>query len=248
MRCRAMYIAICDDQINELERIVNLLHIWEKEHNTTLRFKIFQSAAEMLDAAAASEKEPFSLYLLDVMMPRMDGIAVAREIRSFDEAADIVFFTASQEFAYASYGVRALNYLLKPIQPEDLFPLLNRLFLHENNPQEYLLLKSGATLIRAPFSQIVYVEVMNKCLYYHLTDNTVKQVSGTLRQCEPFLLSRPEFKRIHRSYIVNLMKVIELSPTTARTVLGKELPVSRGLHQQLQKDYVKLLFTRENKT
>jgi hypothetical protein len=55
-----MHITICDDQINELERVVNLLHMWEKEHNTTLRFKTFQSAAEMLDAAA-SEKDPFSL-------------------------------------------------------------------------------------------------------------------------------------------------------------------------------------------
>ena len=242
-----MYIAICDDQINELERVVNLLHMWEKEHNTTLRFKTFQSAAEMLDAAA-SEKDPFSLYLLDVMMPRTNGIAVAREIRSFDEAADIVFFTTSPEFAYASYDVRALNYLLKPVQPEKLFPILDRLSLQESNPQEDLLLKSGATLTRVPFSQIVYVEVMNKSLYYHLTDKTVKHVSGALRECEPVLLSRPEFKRIHRSYIVNLTKVIELSPTAAKTVLGTELPISRGLHQQLQNDYVKLLFTRENNT
>lgn len=242
-----MHIAICDDQINELERVVNLLHIWEEEHNTTLRFKTFQSAAEMLDAAS-SGKDPFSLYLLDVMMPRTDGIAVARTIRSFDEAADIVFFTTSPEFAYASYGVRALNYLLKPVQPEELFPLLDRLFLYENNPLENLLLKSGATLTRVSFSQIVYVEVMNKCLYYHLTNNTVKNVSGTLRECEPFLLSRPEFKRIHRSYIVNLMRVIELSPTAAKTVLGTELPISRGLYQQLRDDYVKLLFNRENNT
>ena len=98
-----------------------------------------------------------------------------------------------------------------------------------------------------PFSQIVYVEVTNKRLSYHLADGTVKEIPGTLNQSEPFLLSRPEFKRIYRSYIVNLQKVAESSPTTVKTISGKELPVSRGLYRELQKDYVELLFISEGR-
>ena len=239
-----MYIAVCDDQAQELENLINLLHIWQEEHNATLRYKTFRNATELLNAA---EKECFTLYLLDVMMPGTDGMAAAREIRSFDEVADIVFLTSSPDFAYASYGVHALDYLLKPIQPDKLLPILNRLSQREQEPQDDLLLKSGATLIRVPFSQLTYVEVMNKHLYYHLTSGTVHEIPGTLKQCESLLLSRPEFKQIHRSYIVNLLQVVELSPTAIKTSSGKKLPVSRGLYPDLQKDYVKLLFNQRER-
>ena len=63
-----MYIAVCDDQAEELEQLMDLLDLWQRERRTALRFRSFRSAAELLDAA---EKEPFTLYLLDVMMPGM---------------------------------------------------------------------------------------------------------------------------------------------------------------------------------
>ncbi|MBQ1241688.1 MAG: response regulator transcription factor [Oscillospiraceae bacterium] len=238
----AMYIAVCDDQAQELEHLENLLRTWQAEHKTSLRYSIFQNAIELLSAA---EKERFTLYLLDVMMPGTDGISAAREIRNFDDAADIVFLTSSPDFAYASYGVHALDYLLKPIEGKLLFPILDRLLVREQEVQEALLLKSGATLIRIPFSDLTCVEVINKHLYYYLADGTVHKVPGTLNQCESVLLSRPEFKQIHRSYIVNLLQVSELSPTSVKTLFGRTLPVSRRFYPELQRDYVNLLFSRE---
>lgn len=237
-----MNIAICDDQINELEHILKLLNMWQESHNTILQCKTFRNAGELLTAA---RKERFTLYLLDVMMPGIDGLAAAREIRSFDDAADIVFLTASPGFAYESYGVHALDYLLKPIRRDVLFPILDRLVLREQNPQEGLTLKCGSTLIRVLFSQLTYVEVMGKHLYFNLTDGSVHEVSGTLHEYEGLLLSRPEFMRPHRSYIVNMLQAAELSPAGIHTFSGKHLPVSRLLYPQLQKDYMKLLFTEK---
>lgn len=239
-----MYIAVCDDQAQELEHLINLLHIWQSDTNSKLQYQTFHNATELLNTA---EREHFTLYLLDVMMPGMSGMAAAREIRGFDEVASIVFLTSSPDFAYASYGVHALDYLLKPIQADKLFPILNHLSQQEQEPQEDLLLKNGTTLIRVPFSQITYVEVMNKHLYYHMTNGTVYEVPGTLKQCESLLLSRPEFRQVHRSYIVNLLQVVELSPTDIKTCSGKRLPVSRSLYHNLQKYYVDLLFNQKGR-
>lgn len=240
-----MYIALCDDQQEELDMLIGLLNLWQSERCTPLHFRAFRSAAELL---AAAEKEAFTLYLLDVMMPGIDGLAAAREIRSFDNTADIVFLTSSPVFAYESYGVHALDYLLKPIRRDVLFPILDRLVLREQNPQEGLTLKCGSTLIRVLFSQLTYVEVMGKHLYFNLTDGSVHEVSGTLHEYEGLLLSRPEFMRSHRSYIVNMLQAAELSPTGIHTFSGKHLPVSRLLYPQLQKEYMKLLFAEREES
>ena len=235
-----MYLAVCDDQIEELESLAVLLERWQKERRDTLRYQTFRSGAELLDAA---ERENFSLYLLDVMMPGMDGIEAAREIRTKDDTAEIVFLSSSPGFAYESYSVRAMDYLLKPIRADLLFALLDKLALREKHPLEGLTLKSGATLIRVLFSQLSYVEVSGKHLYFNLTDGSVREVYGTLKEYGPQLLLRPEFMQVHRSYIVNMLEVEELSSAGIRTFSGKQLPVSRLLYPQLQKDYMKLLFS-----
>ena len=234
-----MYIAICDDQVEELESLATLIQLWQKERQTTCHFKTFCSATDLLDAA---REEAFTLYILDVIMPGTNGIATAKEIRSFDTVADIVFLTSSPSFAYESYEVKALNYLLKPIHKELLFPILDNLFLTEQKPQEGFTLKSGTSLVRILFSQLVYVEVNQKHLYFNLTNGQVQEIFGALKDYEDVLLHRPEFMRVHRSYIVNLLQVAELSPGGIRTFSGQRIPVSRQLYPQVQKAYMNLLF------
>lgn len=234
-----MYIAVCDDNAGAVEAIDALLAEWETERGLPLRRRLFSGSVELLESA---RRDGFTLYLLDVLMPGVSGIDAAREIRGFDRAADIVFLTSSPEFAYDSYRVQALDYLLKPVDREQLFPLLDRLYLREQRPQEALTLKSGITIIRVPFSHISFVEVIGKRLYFNLANGEVREVAGSMKTYEQPLLSRPEFMRVHRSYIVNMLHSAEFSSNAIRTFSGRTVPVSRLLYPQLQKDYMKLLF------
>ena len=109
---------------------------------------------------------------------------------------------------------------------------------------ETLTLKTSTTIIRVPYVHINYVEVIGKHVYFHLADGNVRKVAGALKDFETKLLSRPEFMRVHRSYIVNMFQVEELSSTGLRTFQGENLPVSRRSYPQLQKDYMALLFER----
>ena len=236
-----MYIAVCDDQMEELSALESLLQNWQEQRKHALHYKIFRNATELLNTAY---KEQFTLYLMDIMMPGIDGMAAAREIRDFDNTADIIFLTSSPGFAYESYGVHALDYLLKPIQAERLFPILDKLAAREQHAEDSLTLKCSSSLVRIPFSQLSHVEVIGRHLYFNLTDGSVREVYGQLKEYEPLLLAHPEFMRVHRSFIVNMLQVAELSPTEIHTFSGKCLPVSRTLHPQLQKDYRKLLFAR----
>ena len=224
-----MYLTICEDQQEDLDAVCSILDTWKAEHNTAVRRKAFHSAAEMLESA---RRERFTFYLLDVMMPGMDGMEAAREIRRFDDAAEIAFLSSSPGFAYESYGVRALNYLLKPARREELFALLDRLCLQEQKNSDALTLKTASAIVRVPYAQISYVEVIQKHVYFHLTDGTEREVAGTLKDFEAVLLSRPEFARVHRSYIANMLQVERLSFAGLCTFRGETVPVSRSLRKE----------------
>lgn len=237
-----MYIAACDDCAEDMDALITLLEQWQLERQTSLRFRSFHSASALLDSA---EREPFTLYLLDIMIPGVSGMSAAKELRALQSDADIVFLTSTPGFAYESYSVHALDYLLKPIKAPELFSILDRLSQQERQPQEGLTLKSGAALLRVPFQQLAFVEVTGRRLHFNLTDGSVYDISGTLSEYEPLLLNRTEFVRPHRAYIVNLFQIASLTPKEIRTFSGKALPVSRLLYPQLQKDYLQLLFSKE---
>lgn len=158
-------------------------------------------------------------------------------------AADIIFLTTSPGFAYESYGVRAAEYLLKPINAKLLYPVLDKLYLRDQKPQDGLTVKSNGMLVRLPFSQLSYVEVNGKHLFFNMADGTVYEVAASMREYEGALLARPEFMRVHRSYIVNMLQAEKLSPAGVITFSGHNVPVSRLLYGQLQKDYLALLFS-----
>lgn len=237
-----MYLAVCDDNKEDLDSMLSLLDIWQAEQGVSFQRRAFQSAVELLEFA---RQERFTLYLMDVMMPGMDGLETAREIRRFDDAADIVFLSTSPGFAYESYGVRALNYLLKPVERKALFGLLDQIRLREQQNPDALTLKTNTTIVRVPYAQISYVEVIGKHLYFHMTDGNVREVAGSMKNYESLFLPRPEFMRVHRSYIVNMFQIEELSSSGLRTFQGENLPVSRLFYPQIQKDYMALLFERK---
>ena len=197
------HVLVCDDE----KDIVAALKIYlEAEGYHVL------TAFNGREALEVFAREPVDLILLDIMMPGLNGMDAAREIRGFDKAADIIFLTSSPGFAYDSYSVKALEYLLKPIRTKTLYPILDRLELRERRPQEALTLRTGGIIVRVPFSQLTYVEVNGKHLYFNLADGQVREVVGSMKEYEDALLTRPEFMRIHRSYIVNMLQIESFHP------------------------------------
>lgn len=124
-----------------------------------------------------------------------------------------------------------------------LYPVLDKLYLRDQKPQDGLTVKSNGMLVRLPFSQLSYVEVNGKHLFFNMADGTVYEVAASMREYEGALLARPEFMRVHRSYIVNMLQAEKLSPAGVITFSGHNVPVSRLLYGQLQKDYLALLFS-----
>lgn len=150
------------------------------------------------------DSEDYELLLLDMLMPGINGMQAAREIRERNHHVEIVFLTSSPEYAVESYSVRAHYYLLKPASPEKLFPILDRLLDNFKKPEDTLRIKTQSSVFSLPYGKIEYMEVSAKKLYFYLTDGSTREVAGSLTDYEPTLLRRPGFIKVHRSYLVNL--------------------------------------------
>lgn len=234
-----MKIAVCDDDAQQLERITTLIEAYRCEHKVSLTYQTFQSATELVHRA---EGGTYGLLFLDILMPGINGMQAAHEIRSFDASVRIVFLTSSPEFAVESYAVKAYDYLLKPVSREKLFSILDAVAAEEQKPMEGLTLKTQGGMMRLLFSRLAFVEIMGKKLYFHLADGSIQEVTSSLASVEEALLARSEFLKVHRSYIVNLWQVSELGAKELATHAGKKVPISRLLSGKVREAYMKHLF------
>lgn len=157
-----MKIGICDDNGQDLQEIAKVVEAYRSSRKVELTYTCYQSASALLDALNSGA---FELVLLDVLMPGITGMQVAREIRNRNLDVEFVFLTSSPEYAVESYSVRAHYYLLKPITSENLFPVLVRLMDHFRRPEEVLRIKTQSHVFSMPYGKIEYMEVMSKKLY-----------------------------------------------------------------------------------
>lgn len=234
-----MRIAICDDDAQELTRLSGLLDCYRQETKTGFTFTSYSDGLALLEDVREGK---FELLLLDILMPLVNGMQIAAEVRTFDKEITIIFLTSSKEYAVDSYSVGALTYLLKPATADRLYPVLDQ-FLHSvQKPEEGLAVKFKNGVANLSFTKIAYVEVLGKTLLFHMADDTVREIISPLVEYEDALLSRPEFIRVHRAFIVNLRQVQEVRPADILTYAGKTVPVSRRLYPQVREAYVEQLF------
>lgn len=235
-------IAVCDDDGQELARLTHLLRRYQGERNTTIKYTAFSNALELVDTA---RKDSYDVLLLDILMPGFDGMQAAHEIREFDNGVKIIFLTSSPEFAVESYAVDAYYYLLKPCAPEKLFPVLDRFFLDLQKEEAALQIKTASGMLRIPFSRLEFLEVINKKLYFHMTDGNVKEIYGSLSEFEGELLNREEFIKVHRSCIVNMGSIQELNARELITYAKQSAPISRLLYGKVREAYMQYLFVEK---
>ena len=234
-----MYIAVCDDNPKELQAVAHIIDDFASAQKMPVRYQLFQDAEEMLRSAP---NQGFSHYILDVVMPSMDGITAAEELRSIDSEAKLIFLTSFREYAYQSYRVKAYDYLLKPVDRKQLLELLEQLQQMENASEASLCIPKGRSFFRISPNRLSHLEISHKKLHFHMADGQIWQSAGTLAEFEPELLSRPGFIKIHRSYIVNLHHISVLSPSGCIMHGGQNLPVSRLLYNQVRECYMAHLF------
>ncbi len=233
-----MQIAVCDDNIDELSNMAQLIDLYRASKHLSCGYAAFPNGFELISALEKGKR--FDIYCLDIIMPGFTGIEVAKEIRSYDKAAPIIFFTSSPEYALESYSVRAINYILKPITKENLFFTFDELLeqIKSEEDEDAIVVKSNEGIQKIVISNLVFAEVIGRNVLYHLR-------SGKVVECvEPFfsvsntLLKYSCFIKPHRSYLINMQYVdtIEKNQITLQTL--STVPIAQGKAREIRQQYL----------
>ena len=127
-------IAICDDTKEDRDTVHQYVQqfFWEKKLSAEI--KVFEHPDDLI---CACEKYRPHIYILDIVMPMVNGIQAARELRWNQPDAQIIFATSEESYALESFDVNPVNYILKPVRREKLFETLDlamkRIRLEEDN-------------------------------------------------------------------------------------------------------------------
>lgn len=179
--------------------------------------------ANGVEALQAIHNQPVHLIFLDIQMPNLNGMELARIISQTSSLGQtkIIFTTAYNQFAVEGYKVDALDYLMKPFGYEEFLRAATKAKNHfeqwsENNSQGCMFVKSDYKMVRIDFDSILYLESFKDYVKIHLTSGQPPVVTlSTLKLIED-KLPPSKFLRIHRSFVVAIPKIDSLSRNTVQ--------------------------------
>jgi two-component system, LytTR family, response regulator len=204
---------IIDDENNSIEMLEWLLATYCTD------VKVLATCNSALKGIEAIQFHKPDLVFLDIEMPVMNGFDMLETIGSID--FEVVFTTAYDQFAVKAFRFAALNYLLKPVDPQDLQSTMARFnekksvvskeqlsLLLENlkptkPPTERIALSSGDGLIFVKTADIAYCGADSNYTQVVMADGKKITVARTLKELDD-TLAGVDFVRVHNSYLVNI--------------------------------------------
>ena len=204
-------IALIDDNLNDLDSHIEVNITTYNDSTLFLNENNFK----------------YDLIFLDIEMPKINGISLAKRIREKDSNVGLVFITNMAQYAINGYEVSAIDYILKPLDYYDFALKFNKIInFVKRNISNYIYLKSVENnLIKVDVNEIIYVEIFSHYLIYHLENREIK-VRGTISEAENNL-SNYYFSRISKSFLINLKHVINIKLDNVLLTGNIELIISR---------------------
>lgn len=236
--------AFCDDDLSVLNEISVLLDKYRVERNREIEYTAFHSPLELL--ANIEKGMLFDILFLDIIMPGENGIHVAKEIREYDNNVKIIFLTSSSEFAVQSYTVGAYFYQIKPIWEESFFRLMDSVIDECKKVQEFSLImrcKNGIT--RIDLDKLEYCEVIGRTLLIHMENGKIWERAGSMDELHNQLSQYKNFLRPHRSFLINMEYIQNISSRAITMTSLTEIPIPHGKYSETKNIYLEYAFHRK---
>lgn len=209
--------------------------------------ELVQKCSNAFEANEALQSETVDLMFLDIQMPQLTGIDF---LRSLQKPPMVIFTTAYPNYAVDGFELNALDYLLKPISMERFLKAVNKAIeqfkLQQlSHPTEaatapaepeadFMFVKADKKLVKVNYHDVIYIEGLKDYVMIYQGDSRIVTLQ-TMKSLEAKLPSSI-FRRIHRSYILNIHKIEALVGNMVEvTEKGKpkHLPVGKNYREEL---------------
>ena len=231
-------VLVVDDEEPALEDLAYLL----RQHP---RVGSVVTASDATEALRRLRDGSFAAVFLDIRMPGLDGLELARVLSRFVRPPEIVFVTAFEQHAVEAFELQAVDYLLKPVRPERLSDAIRRLGAParaagsgdvEEEDLDRIAVETGGRTRMVDRDSIRFVEASGDYVRLH-TDDGAHLVRMPISALEEAWRDAG-FVRVHRGYLIALRHVTELRTRSGGgydlVVAGQELPVSRRHARELR--------------
>ncbi|MBQ3031103.1 MAG: response regulator transcription factor [Anaerotignum sp.] len=228
-----LHIALCDDEADHRQLTHELLNTYFADRGVAAKIWRFPDGQSLLNAVLDN---PFDLYLLDILMPEMDGIDLGLALRKRDENGVIIYLTTSPDFALEGYSVKAASYLLKPVSEEKLFSALDDARKTISNRRtQIVMVKTAEGTNRLLLDDILYVEQIDRLPHYYLYDGSCVvgvTIRTSFQEAMKPLLSDRRFYLCGASFVFNLHHIKSVTKSNA-CIGSRQVPVPKRTAAEL---------------
>lgn len=217
-------IAIVDDEILFLNLISETVLNCFKNIGVEIDFSSY-SNPECLYFDIV-EKNLYDIYILDIKMPKLNGIKLAQYIRNYSKEAYIIFLTSHIKFALQGYDVNAYQFISKD-SIDKLTKTLIRIYKEiDNNSEKYLIISNNVRYEKIFYRNIIYMYKEQKNVFL-VCKNGISFIRTTLKNMY-IQINDPCFIYVDKKYIVNIIYVTRIHNLSILLDNGDELPLSRS--------------------
>ena len=222
-----MRIAVCDDNPKELERIKGCFC---RIQGYDLVCSYFDSTSTVMEILK-TENSPYDLYILDIEMPGMNGLKLAKSIREKDSRALFVFLTSYTRYMKDVFDVVTFDFIEKPISDERRLQILERAATYLNITSQHFSFGYRASRYSLKYDRILYIEKKGRQALIHTFEDVYK-TNMTLEEIWK-QLNPKSFVHIHSSYIINLYNLDRKDNEIAIMRNGEKLHITKGYRREL---------------
>lgn len=243
-----MNLALVDDMEYDLRNLQNLIIEYFSNRDMKFRVSLFSSGEQFLDAFGP---QVFDTIFLDNILDGINGMDVARHVRTIDGDVPIVFITTEESYALEGYEVQATDYIIKPVKKDRLFSVMDRLN-KKYRPRNIIEIKESRMTRQLYLDDILYVRSSGHFLEIQTTMGSLKPYM-TMEYFQSMLKDRGEygdaalglrFQNCCRGYVVCLDHVRSLDSSDFLMSDGSRVPISRPKYKEMQTAYANYLFRR----
>ncbi|MBQ7433981.1 MAG: response regulator transcription factor [Lachnospiraceae bacterium] len=230
-------VAVVDDRSEIRVQLREYLETYETEHRCILKTELFDTGEELL-RVYDQEEYPFEILILDVELPGVSGVEIARQIRKKDSDVSIIFLTGYDRYALDAFRVGAMGYFMKPIQYVSLKAKISEAILKidyinelHQKQQKYLTVINHYQQVQIEISQIIYIEKHRNLCIIHCQGVEYACYISLYRLYKQ--LPMREFCYCHQGYVVNFTKVRSVGKTDLLMESLDRVPLSRRYYKEL---------------